>query len=104
MKYLVAILTMLAAPAVASACEPLGVCSAAVVQSHAVVQQQVIVPQAVAVQTFVPTVAVANVHAFAAPQVFVRNAHCGVAVQSVRVRAVRQPRSVVRTRTVVRSR
>lgn len=103
MKYLVAILTMLAAPAVATACEPLGVCSAAVVQSHAVVQQQVIVPQAVAVQTFVPTVAVANVHAFAVPQVFVRN-HCGVAVQNVRVRAVRQPRSVVRTRTVVRSR
>lgn len=99
MKNIAAILALLvAAPVAAQACEGVGVCSASVVQ------QQVIVPQTVAVQTFVPTVAVANVHAFAVPQVFVQNAHCGVAVQNVRVRAVRQPRSVVRTRTVQRIR
>jgi hypothetical protein len=121
MKYLAAFVMLLAAPVTAKACDPLGVCSQGVaVQSFGVLGSHV------QVQSFVPhvqAVHVANIQAFAVPQVFVQNVgHCGVAsvrslghvgVASVRVAAraprvviqnVRPPRQTVRTRTVVRQR
>jgi len=111
MKYVIAILASLVAPVAAQACDPLGVCSSAVVQSFAV--PQVAVQShcgAVAVQSFavqghavqVQNVVPFGVQTFAvAPQVVVlQQAH----VQRVRVQNVRQPRQVVRTRSVIRSR
>jgi hypothetical protein len=111
MKYVIAILASLVAPVAAQACDPLGVCSQAVaVQSFAVPQVAVqshcapvavqsfgVAGHAVQVQSVVPF----GVQTFAvAPQVVVvQNAH-----QRVRVQNVRQPRQVVRTRSVVRNR
>lgn len=111
MKSLIAILASLVAPVVAQACDPLGVCSQAVaVQSFAVPQVAVqshcapvavqsfgVAGHAVQVQSVVPFA----VQTFAvAPQVVVvQQAHAKVRVQNVR-----QPRQVVRTRSVVRSR
>lgn len=110
MKSLIAILASLVAPVAAQACDPIGVCSSAVVQSFAVPQVAVqshcagvavqsfgVAGHAVQVQSVVPF----GVQTFAvAPQVVVvQNAH-----QRVRVQNVRQPRQVVRTRSVVRSR
>ena len=111
MKYVIAILASLVAPVAAQACDPLGVCSSAVVQSfavqgHAVQVQQFAAP--VAVQTFAAPIAVQS-FAVVPQAVVVQNAHCGVAAFAVRparvvVQNVRQPRQVVRTRSVVRSR
>jgi hypothetical protein len=110
MKYIIAILASLAGPVTANACDPLGVCSQAVavqqfaVQGHAVQVQQFAAP--LAVQTYAAPVAVQSfaVQAFAVPQVFVQNSHCNVRAQRVVVQNVRQPRQVVRSRSVVRSR
>jgi hypothetical protein len=117
MKYLVAILLSLSGPVMAHACDPLGVVGTAAVCNQAVAVQSFAVPQVavqshcapVAVQSFgvaghavqVQSVVPFGVQTFAvAPQVvIVQNAH-----QRVRVQNVRQPRQVVRTRSVVRNR
>lgn len=111
MKVLACLFALLASPAVASACDPLGVCSQAVVQQFAVQGHSVQVQQfaaPVAVQTFSAPIAVQS-FAVVPQAVVVQNAHCGVAAFAVRparvvVQNVRQPRQVVRTRSVVRSR
>lgn len=104
MKSILSLLALLAAPVAAQACEGVSVVQyfavpQVAVQSHCApvaVQSFGVAGHAVQVQSVVPF----GVQTFAvAPQVVVlQQAH----VQRVRVQNVRQPRQVVRTRTVIR--
>lgn len=97
MKTLLSIVALLAAPIAANACDPIGVASFAV-QSHcAPVQVQSFGVQSVIplqVQTVQPLVVQSfAVQAFAVPEV-------AVVQNVVRVKNVRQPRQIVRQRSV----